>query len=79
MGRLIKVGDLCVYPARRGSNLWLNKIKVSSFNWNDEGIPVVNGLKPDGYGVTITQISRLVIVGRDDYIPFIEDQKDAVL
>ena len=73
MGRVIKEGDVCVYPTRRGSNLWLNKIKVSSFNWGDDGVPVVNGVKPDGYSVTITQISRLVIIGRDDHIPYMEN------
>lgn len=71
LDRQIKVGDICVYPVRRGSSMWLNRFTVLKITPTLNGGVKLSGQKGDGHAVTVTGIDRVVIVGRDNVIPFV--------
>lgn len=56
LGRPIKAGDLLVYPVRRGSRMWLNKITVTKAE-EDEII----GNSPEGRQVRLTNLHNTVV------------------
>lgn len=56
--RTIEVGDLLVYPVRRGSDMWLTKITVT-----DLGDGVVHGTNDNGRRVTVKRPDRSVVWG----------------
>jgi len=70
--RVIKVGDICVYPVRRGSHMWMNRLTVQNISLTYTGAIKVEGLRGDGYPISITSIDRLAIIGRNNIIPFAE-------
>ena len=70
--REIKVGDICVYPVRRGSNMWMNRITVNKITHDPRGNAKLSGLKGDGYPVNVTSLDRVALIGRDNVIPFSE-------
>lgn len=70
--REIKIGDICAYPVRRGSQMWMNRIVVQRISYNLRGEARLSGLKQDGYPVHVTSLDRIVIVGRDNIIPLLE-------
>lgn len=70
--RLIQPGDICAYPVRRGSKMWLNRLTVQEIVYDPKGNPQVKGRKEDGYPVTISALDRLVLVGRGN-VPFMGD------
>jgi hypothetical protein len=57
MGRTIEAGHVVVYPVRRGSNMWLNKLSVSRVE--DDHIA---GYNSTGRLVTIKNLENVVIV-----------------
>ncbi len=57
MGREIKAGDTIVYPVRRGSRMWLNKLNVTMV----EG-EALKGYSPEGRLTTIKNLKNVVVV-----------------
>ncbi len=71
-GREIRVGDLCVYPVRRGSSMWMNRITINNIVHDPRGVPGLSGVKGDGYPVKVTSLGRVAIIGRNNTVPFSE-------
>lgn len=71
-GREIRVGDLCVYPVRRGSAMWMNRLTVQKISYNLRGEAKLSGVKQDGYPVNVTSLDRVALIGRDNVVPFVE-------
>lgn len=76
LDRDILVGDICVYPVRRGSKLWMNRIVVKSITVDDLGKPTVVGIKQDNYPVRVKALDRLAIVGRDGMLGYVQTKGD---
>jgi len=57
LGREIKAGDLVVYPVRRGSRMWLNKLTVTQAL--DD---TLMGFSPEGRRIKITNLDNVVVV-----------------
>jgi expansin (peptidoglycan-binding protein) len=56
LGREIKIGDTIAYPVRRGSSMWLNKLRVTQV------LPVsVKGLNADGRWITVHNLNNVVV------------------
>lgn len=72
LDREIRVGDICVYPVRRRSAMWLNRITVHDIKHGPDGSPRIVGLKGDGHTVSVSTLERVAIVGRSNVIPFQE-------
>jgi hypothetical protein len=58
LGRTIETGHVVVYPVRRGSDMWLNKLSVAQVS--DDRI---TGYSPTGKLLTIQKLQNVVIVG----------------
>ena len=71
--REIKVGDVCAYPVRRGSKMWLNRLLVQAIVADIDGSPKLKGQNRDGHPVTISSLDRVVIIGRNNTVPMLED------
>ena len=71
-GREVRVGDICVYPVRRGSQMWMNRVSVMKISHDPRGAPKLSGQKQDGYPVTVTSLERVAIIGRGQLIPFMD-------
>lgn len=71
--REIKVGDVCAYPVRRGSRMWLNRLLVQAIVPEMDGSLKLKGTNRDGHPVTITTLDRVVIIGRNNTVPMLED------
>lgn len=56
LGRDIKAGDTVVYPVRRGSNMWLNRLKVTKVEPES-----ITGMNPDGRWITVKNLKNVVI------------------
>jgi hypothetical protein len=70
--REVRIGDICVYPVRRGSQMWMNRVVVQKISHDPRGAPKLSGLKQDGYPVNVTSLDRVAIIGRDNVVPFLE-------
>lgn len=70
--REIRLGDICVYPVRRGSQMWMNRITVQKLSHDPRGEPRLSGVKQDGYPVNVTSLDRVAIIGRDGLVPYSE-------
>ena len=57
MGRTIEAGHVVVYPVRRGSSMWLNKLNVTQVR--DDSIA---GYNTAGRLLTIRNLQNVVIV-----------------
>jgi hypothetical protein len=57
LGREIKPGDLLVYPVRRGSAMWLNRLSVTQALQGS-----VTGFSPEGRRITIKNLDNSVVV-----------------
>ncbi len=57
MGREIKAGDTVVYPVRRGSSMWLNKLNVTMVE-----AASLKGFSPEGRLTTIKNLKNVVVV-----------------
>lgn len=71
-GREIHIGDLCAYPVRRGAKMWINRLTVQKLTHDLKGNPKISGVKGNGYSVSVTSLDRVVLVGRDNTVPFME-------
>ena len=59
--REIELGDTLVYPVRRGSRMYLNRLTVTDIN-NDEN--TVGGVNPLGRNVYIHRPDRAVVADK---------------
>jgi hypothetical protein len=59
IGRTIEAGHVVVYPVRRGSDMWLNKLSVSQV-WDDH----IVGYNSAGKLLTIKNVKNVVIVDK---------------
>ena len=57
-GRTIEAGHVVVYPVRRGSSMWLNKLNVTQVR--DDSIA---GYNTAGRLLTIRNLQNVVIIG----------------
>ena len=64
LGRIIRAGDLIVYPWRRGSQMGLNKMNVTQVTDNSVG-----GYSTTGRPVRITNVKNVVVVERPQTEP----------
>lgn len=58
MGRVIECGHVLVYPVRRGSQMWMNKCRVTGIEARPSGCVVI-GYDPDGVARRRLQIKNL--------------------
>jgi len=70
--REIRLGDICIYPVRRGSQMWCNRVTILKITHDIAGNPKLHGQKQDGYPVKVTSLDRVAIIGRDNVIPYME-------
>lgn len=57
MGREIVVGATIVYPVRRGSSMWMQKIKVTQVKPT-----AIGGYNGEGRRITLHNIANVVVV-----------------
>jgi hypothetical protein len=57
IGRAIVAGNTVVYPVRRGSSMWLNKLNVTQVA--DDHI---TGFNSDGRRITVKNLNNCVVV-----------------
>ena len=57
IGRAIAAGNTVVYPVRRGSSMWLNKLAVTQVD--DDHI---TGFNKDGRRITVKNLENCVVV-----------------
>jgi hypothetical protein len=60
LGRRIKPGDTIAYPVRRGSDMWMTWIQVTSI---DTAPVTIVGLNSMGRQITLKSAERVVRVG----------------
>jgi hypothetical protein len=71
-GRELRVGDVCSYPVRRGSKMWVNRITIQVLTTDVAGNPRVKGINKDGVNVVISNLDNLTLMGRHNVIPMLE-------
>jgi len=69
LGRVIRAGDLIVYPWRRGSQMGLNKMSVTQVTDSS-----VDGYSNTGRPVKITNVKNVVVVERPQTEPPTESE-----
>jgi hypothetical protein len=57
LGREIKAGDTIAYPVRRGSSMWMNKLRITQVTPT-----AVTGLNAEGRWVTVRNLKNAVVV-----------------
>lgn len=67
LGKEIRVGDLVVWPGRKGSSLWMNSGKVIALetvedNWTGEESIKLTALNKNDRPVILTELNRVVVV-----------------
>ena len=67
MGREILPGCTVVYPVRRGSSMWLNKLSVTQVVRGSK--PTLTGFNDTGRRVTLHNIANVVVVGEQNASP----------
>lgn len=60
IGRQITVGSTIVYPVRRGSEMWMQKIKVTQVVGGET--PTINGFNDGGRRITVHNVKNVVVV-----------------
>ena len=60
MGRTITVGSLVAYPVRRGSKMWLNKLRVQQVV--PDLTPWISGFSDGGRRVQVRNLENVVVV-----------------
>jgi hypothetical protein len=75
-GRELRVGDICAYPVRRGSRMWVNRITIQALTRDVAGNPRVKGINKDGANVVISNLENLTLIGRNNTIPLMEDEEE---
>ncbi|MHB9044474.1 MAG: hypothetical protein ACYC35_00915 [Pirellulales bacterium] len=63
VGREIKAGCAILYPVRRGSRMWMSRMKVQQIVPADEKKqPYVSGFNNDGRRVNVHNLDMVVVV-----------------
>jgi hypothetical protein len=67
LGREIKAGDTIVYPVRRGSSMWLNRLlvtQVASDGVDRDGQPLLHVAGTNSFGrrITVKNLTNCVVV-----------------
>ena len=57
----IKAGDLLIYPVRRGSQMWLSKLRVEATHETPKG-RAVSGSNDAGRRVTVHNLQNCIVV-----------------
>ncbi len=57
LGRTIAVDDILVYPVRRGSKMWLKRIKVTKIECD-----IIHGINPQSRLIKLTNLKNTVVV-----------------
>ena len=57
LGREIKPGDTVIYPVRRGSRLWMNRMTVVSAVGDR-----LAGVNPEGRRVSLSHVANVTVV-----------------
>lgn len=60
LGREIRAGDMVVYPVRRGSSMWLKKLRIQQVEPGPK--PRISGYNDLGRLVTIFNVDSCVVV-----------------
>lgn len=66
LGRSIAVDDTLIYPVRRGSRMWLNRIVVSKVESD-----TIHGSSPNGRRVKLTNLNNTIVVRPGEKTPAI--------
>ncbi len=61
LGHQIIAGNLIVYPVRRGSEMWMNKLRVEAIRDTPRG-KSVSGTNDSGRRITIRNLTNCVVV-----------------
>jgi hypothetical protein len=64
LGRTILAGDILVYPVRRGSKMWLNRIHVTKSETD-----MVLGDSPEGRPVRLSNLKNTVVIRPGETTP----------
>ena len=62
LDKSISAGDLLIYPVRRGSQMWLNKLRVEAVRETAKG-RAVSGSNDAGRRVTVHNLQNCVVAG----------------
>lgn len=73
LGKTIEANHVVVYPTRRGSKMWLNKLSVSQV-WDDH----IVGYNSTGKLLTIKNLVNVVVVGKQGETVEPDTTNDAV-
>ena len=65
LGRPIKPGDVVVYPVRRGSRMWLNRLHVQAVEITPRG-PSVSGYNNAGRRIAVHNLENCVILREEE-------------
>ena len=57
LGREIKAGDTVIYPVRRGSRLWMNRMTVVSADGNR-----LAGVNLEGRRISLSHVANVTVV-----------------
>lgn len=60
MGRAIVAGNTVIYPVRRGSDMWMQRIIVTKVNPGPS--PSLGGNNPEGRRITIHNLKNVTVV-----------------
>jgi hypothetical protein len=60
MGREIVAGNTVIYPVRRGSDMWMQRINVTKVT--DGSSPSLSGVNPEGRRITIHNLKNVTVV-----------------
>jgi len=61
LGHPIGAGDLIVYPVRRGSEMWMNKLRVEAVRDTPRG-KSISGTNDSGRRITVRNLTNCVVV-----------------
>ena len=61
LGHPITASDLIVYPVRRGSDMWLNKLRVDAIRDTPRG-KTISGTNESGRRITVRNLINCVVV-----------------
>jgi hypothetical protein len=61
LGNSIEVNDTIIYPVRRGSSMWMKKLKVLAVRSTANGVRV-SGTNESGHPVSIQNVHNCTVV-----------------
>lgn len=64
LGRVITADDILVYPVRRGSKMWLNRIIVTKAEADR-----IHGISREGRMIQLTNLNNTIVIRPDTMTP----------